>query len=198
MRFNLAVFRDIKNLAKSEKKLIISSAVALSALLILFFAVYLPIKNKVKMFAKEQFQVDSQIKEIQELVDTTAGKGFARLEERFKALDRKFPQEEKEAIILLSAFAQRLNIDIITMRPQSKKDFIDEKENKVVIDGKTCRMVGVSLEMRALYEDLVEYIRILRQMLPSYVSIDNLKIIKDRTDSPVLHIRLNFNLHLLS
>jgi|GEM_PF-901812 len=200
MRFDRDAFRDIKNLAKSEKKLLMSSAIALLALLIVFFAVYLPIKSKVKKFAKEQFQIDGQIKEIEELVgdDTTASKGFAQLKERFEALNKKFPQEEKEAIILISSFAQRLNIDIITMRPQSKKDFLDEKEAKVVIDGKTCRMVSVSLEMRALYEDLVEYIRALRQLLPSFVTIDDLKITKDRTDSPVLHIRLILNLYLLA
>ena len=200
MKFNLDKFRDIQNLIRSEKKLMILSATALLALIILFFAVYLPAQNKAKTFEKESSQVAGQIKQIEDMVGdaTTGGKSLVRFKERFEALDRKFPTGEKEALTMISTFAQRLNIDIGAMKPKPKKDFMDETDNKVMIDGKTCQILGVSLEMRALYEDLVEYIEVLREMLPSLVSIDNLKIIKDRVESQVLHIRLDLNLYLLS
>ena len=65
MKFNLDSVSDIQNLIKSEKKLMISSAIALLALLILFFVIYLPAQNKAKTFEKESSQVAEQIKQIE-------------------------------------------------------------------------------------------------------------------------------------
>ena len=166
MKFNLDKFRDIQNLIRSEKKLMILSATALLALIILFFAVYLPAQNKAKTFEKESSQVAGQIKQIEDMVGdaSTGGKSLVKFKERFEALDRKFPTGEKEALTMISTFAQRLNIDIGAMKPKPKKDFMDETDNKVMIDGKTSQPFSAitlaSPEIKTSYKrDIINHSR---------------------------------------
>ena len=76
--------------------------------------------------------------------------------------------------------------------------FLDENNQKVEIEEKTCELVPVTIEMKCFYKDLVKYIETLKKSLPAFISIERLRINKDKSGIPRLNIVLDLNLYLLS
>ncbi len=166
--------------------------------MIFIFFIYLPSSNRVAQIKKELSTVESQISEIEATISQSKSmdEGISLLRERFRELNNKFPPKEQEAIKAISGLARKLNIEIISIRPQPKKDFFDENNNNVEIDGKTCQSIFVSIEMSCFYKDLVRYIHSLKEDLPAFVSIQNLLVNKSGTSK--LNVILDINLYLLS
>ncbi|MCK5178342.1 MAG: hypothetical protein KAR32_02345, partial [Candidatus Omnitrophica bacterium] len=81
---------------------------------------------------------------------------------------------------------------------QPKVDFLDEDAQKVEIEGRVCQKFLVSIEIKAIYGDLVEYVDNLKESLPAYITIERMRIRKETSGARQLSITLDLNLYLLS
>ena len=110
----------------------------------------------------------------------------------------KFPSREEEALRLVSEFARARGISIISMKSRPKTEFLDVENKSVGMEEKICRILPVSIELTSSYKDLGQYIEILNESLPAYVTIEKLKIRKESGTASDLRIILELNLYLLS
>ena len=112
----------------------------------------------------------------------------------YKDFSSKFPEKEEESLRILSDIARNLNIEIISISPKPKRVF----EAAGRVEEKICQFISVSMEMRGTYFNLVKYIESLKKDLPAFLSIEELRIKKERIEGSLLNIMLTFKLYLLS
>lgn len=192
---------QIRNLSPSQKKIVIISLIVIAVFLIFWLFIYLPTKFTVQRYKSELISVESQIKEIEAVIGEakTRDEGIRLLKARYQELNNKFPQGEEDSLRMLSDFAKKLNIELISIRPQPKREFLDGNNQKVEIEGMTCLIIFVSIEMKCFYKDLVKYIQTLKESSGlTFVTFEKLRISKDKSGTPKLNITLDLNLYLLS
>lgn len=191
----------MKKITPAQKKIIIRGLIVVLVFLFFWLFIYSPTKNEVKKIKLELSGLENEIKQIEAMAGepTIRGETIKSMQERLQELNNKFPAQEEEALRMLSDSAQKLNIELISIKPQPKKILLDQYGKEVKIAEKTCRIVFVSVKMKCRYEDLVKYIEILKQDLPGFVTVERLNIVKDKFGKTVkLNIRLDFNLYFLS
>lgn len=166
---------------------------------ILWMGVYAPLRKSLGELKNELADVQSQIHEIENGIVGGAEMGdrIVRMRERYQKIDAKFPSKEEEALRGIMDLAKQFDMEIISIRPQLKVDFLDEHSQKVMIDGKTCQKFLVSIEMKGAYEDLIKYIHALRESLLAFVTIEGVKIRGRSSMAMSLEIELDLNLYLL-
>lgn len=182
----------------TKNNIVIAGSIVLGIFILLFF-VYFPSKGKMKNLKIELNDVDSQIKQIELVVerDKNPDQVTQTLEERFASLEKKFPQREEAALGLLSDFAQKSNVNIVSTRSQPKILFMGKNGQAVVVDGKSCYKFLISLEMKSTYNDLLNYLEVLDSSLPALVDIERLRLIKDPSGTTLLNVNMDLNLYLL-
>ena len=190
----------INKIASSQKKIIYRSLITISVFLILWLFIYLPAKKRVRGLQSELSRLESEIKNIESIAGkATMSEGVNSMQQRFQELNNKFPAKEEEAFRLLSNFAKKLNIEFISIKPKPKEIFLDEDDQEIKIEEKTCQIVFVSLRLRSDYENLVKYIEGLKDHLPGFIAIEELNIAKYKFQNTArLEITLDFNLYFLS
>lgn len=189
-----------KKISLTQKKIIFIFAIVISAFLLFYFFVYSPAKNKVASLKQELSGVQGQIKAIEAITREakTMEAGIALLETKYQQLSAKFPLKEEEVIKILSDLAPASNIEIISIRPESKTLFLDAGNQKIEIDGKSCQKVFVSIELRGIYHDLVKYLDSVKESMPAFINIEGVKISKDSAATVKLNINLGVSFYLLS
>ncbi len=190
----------MKNISLSQKKIILILGIVAAVFLLFCFFIYYPAKNTVSRIKQELSGIENQIQGIELIISNakTMGEGIKLLEQRYQQLNSKFPQKEEESLRALSDLAPVSNIDIISIRPETKAVFIGANNQKVEIDGKVCQKVFVSIEMNGAYQDLVKYLENLKKSLPVFIGIERLKISKGAKETPKLDIALDISFYLLS
>ena len=183
----------------TQKKIIVLSFIIIATFFIFGFYIYLPNKNASDKIKSELNNVKAQIEEIEILVGKarTLGEGVKEIRQLNQELRDRFPHKEEEALSALSEFAREMNIEVVSIEPQPKKVFLDENGNRVEVENKVCQSVFVSIKMKSSYKDLIRYIETLKDSLPVFVSIENLKINKGSFQEVKLNILLELNLYLL-
>lgn len=149
---------------------------------------------------KELMTAEDQIKEIEAVISKTKtlGEGIRLLKQRYQELDKRFPIAEEDSLRMLSELAKKLNIELISVKPESKKALFDGHNKNLQIEGRTCQVIYISIEMRCFYKDLVKYLEILKESLPAFMTVERLKINKDRFGMQKLNIILGINFYLLA
>jgi Tfp pilus assembly protein PilO len=190
----------MRKVTLSQKKIIVTSLIVILVFLILWLFIYLPNQNSISRIKSEVLNLENQIKGIEEIMGKTRTiEGSIKLlKQRYQELNNKFPPKEEEGLRMLSDFAKRLNIELISIKPQPNVVFIDKNNKKIEIEGKTCHVVSVSMEVRCFYKDLVKYIETLNKALPAFAIIKRLRINRDKPETSRLNIKLDLNLYLLS
>jgi len=199
----------MEKMTLSQKKTIIQVIVFVLMLFAAWFFLYLPPNNSMKTVKSELLETEKQIEEIERMIDKTTpiNESLDLLRERHARLKGKFPEKEEESLRVLSDFARKFNIDVISTKPQAKKIvYRKDKEEPVKIKGKILQQVYVSIEMKCYYQDLVSYIEMLKNDLPAFMMVESVKIIKDKTKEKnsgsaakfKLNVILNLSLYLLS
>lgn len=148
----------------------------------------------------ELFNKEKQIQDIETTIgkDKTLEKGIELLQVSRRRLNNKFPPKEEGGLEMLSDFAKKLNIEFISIEPKPKQAFLDENGSKVELEGKSCQGVLVAIEIKCLYKELVKYIQLLKESLPAFVTIETLRVNKDKSGMPKLNVILNLNLYILA
>ena len=182
-----------------QKNILLIPAAVILISFIFLSAVYLSAKNKIYALKSTFKETEEKIQKIEKIIDQnqSAGEGIRLLQERNQQIDMKFPSKEEEGLGRLTNIARQLNIDVVSIRPQPKIDFLDAANQKVVVKGKTCQQFFVSLEMKGSYRELVAYIEALKKDLQTLFIIEKLNIKKEVHPSQ-LNITVGINLYLLS
>lgn len=190
----------MNTITPSQKKIIIFTAAAVTAVALLGLFVYLPAVREISLLKGEVSGIRDQIDQIEASVGQghSIAEGIEALKNRYRALDAKFPVKEEKALGLLSEFAKKCNITVVAIKSQPKVGFLDGKDQKVEIEGKICQILPVSIDVKSNYNDLGKYIEMLGESLPAYVTIEELNIRKESGEGPGLRVTMELNLYLLA
>jgi len=198
----------MEKLSSSQKKIIIQAGIFILALSLAWFFLYSPSRKNLNEAKQDFSAVEQEIQEIESLVDGSVpiAESLSMLKEKYQELDSKFPDKEEETLRMLSDFAQKMNIDIVSIKPQRKRTvWRKEEEEAVQVDGKICQCVTVSIDVRCFYQDLVKYIEMLKKDLPAFMVVESVRLLKDKTrvkESKLTRDKLNVilivGLYLLS
>ncbi|OGX08685.1 MAG: hypothetical protein A2Z88_11510 [Omnitrophica WOR_2 bacterium GWA2_47_8] len=160
-----------------------------------------PRRNYLTQLKKQHAAIQNEIVQIESNFSDRRSlqEGIKSFEEKMAALNSKFPAKEEESLGLVSELARKRNIQVLSVKSSPKAFFMDENQQQVMVDGKICHKILISVDMKSTYEDLIDYIKALKDSLPAYVTVENLRINKDLSaTSAVLNISLDINLYLLS
>jgi len=190
----------MKKLNPSQQKNIIATVITVAVLIAAGVFIYLPEHNKLDQIKEQLTAVEYQIRQVQGAADTNKAieEKIKALQARYQFVESKFPSREYEALRLLSDFARKVNIDILSIRSEPKAMLLDEDQQKIEADGKVCQKLPVSVELKCRYQDLLIYMAMLKESLPSYVMVEGLRVRKDETGASKLNITLDLILYLLS
>ncbi len=190
----------MNTITPSQKKIIIFTAAAVTAVALLGLFAYLPAVREISLLKGEVSGIRDQIEQIEASVGQghSIAEGIEALKNRYRALDAKFPVKEEKALGLLSEFAKKCNITVVAIKSQPKVEFLDAKDQKVEIEGKICQILPVSIDVKSNYNDLGKYIEMLGESLPAYVTIEELNIRKESGGASGLRVTMELNLYLLA
>lgn len=199
MRFSLLKdFDRIRN-SPSQKKILALAAMTAGFLLLFILLVYLPGRSSTARLKRELVQTRARVSELQSVVNMGRDirQGISLVKDQYTWITRKFPAKEEESIQLLNEFAQGMNVEVLSIKPQPKVPYLDERNAPVFLDGRSLQAVEVSLSLRCMYKDLMSYVQKLNDSLPGYIVADRLKIARDRENSLKLLVDMEFMLYLL-
>lgn len=187
------------DITQDQKKIIIISAVVVFVFLLFFFIFYLPASKKISNLKIELNSTQSQIQGIEMLLAGSGSRDEAirLLKEKQGYLINKFPQKEEESLRLIPEYARKMNIEVISLQPGLKTEFLDEADKKVIIEGKVASYLPITIEVSCFYKDLVKYLLELKSKLPAFVSVISLNVKKDRVSIGKVRAIIELNLYLL-
>ena len=167
---------------------------------IFWLIISIPLNQLKHSLKAELMGLEDQIQQIEAMgdQDKTKEEKVRILREKYQLLGNKFPEKEEESLGLLSSYAQELQIEVISIKSQPKKVFLDVNHKKVEAGGKSCQEIPVTIEMKGTYQASVQYIEMLREVLPAYVVVEKIKMHKDPLEPSRLDVHLDLNLYLLS
>ena len=198
----------MEKISLNQKKILIQVGIFIVALSLVWFFLYLPSIKSADKARKELSAIEKEIREIESMLDDSVpiDESLTCLKERCEDMKNLFPDKEEETLRAISEFAQKLNINIVSIKPQQKRIiWKKEEEEALQVDGKICQCVTVSIELRSFYQDLVKYIEMLDKELPAFMIMESVKLIKDKVrvkqlnlNKDKLNVTLNIGIYLLS
>ncbi|MBF0511278.1 MAG: hypothetical protein HQL13_03015 [Candidatus Omnitrophica bacterium] len=192
---------QIQGLTKSQQKIImIASIVGFISLAFLFF-IFLPAHTNVEDMKTELAGIETQIKDIENKAGgaRTLAEGIRRLELRNKELEAKFPEDMGESLNTIAQLVRDCHLKIISLKPSFSKALVEENDKEVEVEGKTCKTVFVTLNLKGTYHNFIKFRDIIQDHLPGFVVMEMMNIIHESQNEPQqLTIVLAFNLYLLN
>jgi len=160
---------------------------------------YFPGSKQIAGLKIELALTQQQIKSIEELLSGSQGRDEAIrvLKQRQLYLSNKFPQQEEESLRLIPEVARKMHISVVSLRPGSRGEFLDRSGRQVVIDGKRASYLPITLEVVCFYKDMVSYLTELKNVLPAFISVVSLNVVKDSQLNGRVRSIIGFNLYLL-
>ena len=188
--------KKLKRISRSQKRIIIVSMAVLVVFLAVWGGMYVPTQEWIDRLKKDLDGIERQIREIEAMITDgkEMGEGIRLLEGRYQQLISKFPSREETALTSLFDLASRVNMEITSIRSQVKRLC----RQPVTTEGKSCYEVPLSLELRGSYQGLVEYIGLLRESLPAFITFEKINIYPGKSGTSELSISLEIQLYLLA
>ena len=187
------------DITQNQKKIIIMSAVGLFIFLLLWTFLYYPSSKEIANLKGELASTEQQIQGIEMFLvgSKSRDEAIRLLKQKQQYLSNKFPQKEQESLRLISEVARNMNIEVISLQPQSRTEFLDASGKQVIIEGKIVNYLPITLEAVCFYKDLVKYALELKNNLPAFINVNNLNIKKDNQTTGKIRVSIEFNLYLL-
>lgn len=175
------------------------SAVGLFIFLLLWTFLYYPSSKEIANLKGELASTEQQIQGIEMFLvgSKSRDEAIRLLKQKQQYLSNKFPQKEQESLRLISEVARNMNIEVISLQPQSRTEFLDASGKQVIIEGKIVNYLPITLEAVCFYKDLVKYALELKNNLPAFINVNNLNIKKDNQTTGKIRVSIEFNLYLL-
>ena len=187
------------DITDNQKKIIIISLGVIFIFFLFWIFFYFPANVKVSNLKKELVVTQHQIQGIEMLLADAQSpdEAIRLLKQKQQYLSNKFPQKEEESLVAIPAIARKMNIEVISMQPQVRSEFLDASGKTSTIDSRVVNYLPVILELTCFYKDLVQYLLELDSALPAFVSVESLNIKKDDRTPGKIQATVNLNLYLL-
>lgn len=187
---------DFKNIKKHEVVIIAMAGTVILFIIIFWLVIYGPAKKRMNDLKNQFNAVEAEIKKIEAVAEggKSLDTAYAEFYRRLTALDAKIPREEKATLGDLSAQADKMNIEISSIRPEK----IRESGLAVKVEGKTVKAMPISMHITCGYITLGEYLRALKETLPALINVDLVGINGPVREGGRLDIKLNITLYLLA
>ncbi|MDD5282161.1 MAG: hypothetical protein PHC37_06215 [Candidatus Omnitrophica bacterium] len=187
------------DITRNQKNIIIMSAAALFVFLLFWIFLYFPSSKEIASLKNELISMQQQIQGIEIFLSGSQSRDEAirALKARQLYLSNKFPQGEEESLRFIPEIARKMNIDVISIRPGLRTEFLDEAGKQVIIDGKTASYLPITMEVTCFYKDMVAYLTKLKSLLPAFISVVNLDVRKEERLNGKINSTIGFNLYLL-
>ncbi|MDD5128524.1 MAG: hypothetical protein PHO40_02595 [Candidatus Omnitrophica bacterium] len=187
------------SITKNQKKIISVSAAGVFIFLLAWVFFYLPGSKEANRLKDELALTQQQIQGIESLLSGSQNRDEAIriLKSKQQYLSNKFPSQEEDSIKLIPEIARKMNIEVVSLQPGSRSEFIDENGKPVVIDGKVASFLPITMEVVCFYKDMVGYLLELKNVLPAFISVQNLNAKKDNQSTGKIRSTIGFNLYLL-
>lgn len=186
-------------ITENQKKIIIISCAGFLVFLLLWIFLYLPAAKEIRKLKGELASVQQQINVIESFLSGSQNRDQALrlLKEKQQYLSNRFPQKEEGSLKLIPEFARQNKIQVISLAPGAKTEFLDKSGKQLIIDGKTAYYLPITMEMNGFYKDLVRYLLELKNNLPAFASVISLSVKKIDQSSGKVRANVEFNLYLL-
>jgi Tfp pilus assembly protein PilO len=191
---------NIKNIDINQKKIIIIAFGVFLLSLVFWFFIYTPAQKGIRVMKTDLGVINTQIKEIESIISEakSVDEGIRVLKERSEVLKARLPRQEEGVISVLSDLAKKTGVEIISINPQSKTDYLDDNGNKIMIGDRCLQSMLVPVELICTFKDLIRYMEAFRSQSPAFITIESLTINKGAAISLKLNIRADLKLYLLS
>lgn len=187
---------DIKNIKRHEAAIITMAAIVILFIIIFWLSVYSPAKKRMNDLKNQFNTLESEMKKIEAMAEggKSLDTAYTEFYRRLTALDAKIPREERTTLGDLSAQADKMNIEVSSIRPERVK----ESGLPVKIEARDVKAMPISMHIICDYITLGEYLNALRDTLPALISVDLLTINGPPSKGGRLDITLNLTLYLLT
>jgi len=187
------------DITRNQKSIIIMSAAGLFVFLLLWVFLYFPSSKEISGLKNELTSMDQQIQGIEILLSGSQNRDEAIriLKQRQIYLSNKFPRQEEDSLRIIPELARKMNIEVVSLQPGLRAEFLDENGKQVIIDGKTANYLPITMEVVCFYKDMVSYLTELKNILPAFISVVNFNVRKDDQLNGKVRSTIGFNLYLL-
>ena len=187
------------DMTENQKKIIVISLSGFFVFFVFLVFLYFPASRKISGLKQELAQTQVQIKGIEMLLAGAQSREEAirLLKQKQQYLSNKFPQKEEESLRFIPEIARKMNIEVISMQPQTRAEFLSVSGKQSTIDGRIVQYLPVTLELTCFYKDLVKYLLELDLGLPAFISVQSLSIKKENSVTGKIRGTVDLNLYLL-
>ncbi|MCK5580235.1 MAG: hypothetical protein KAJ18_03075 [Candidatus Omnitrophica bacterium] len=190
----------MQKISLAQQKIFMFMSIGVGIVLIVLLFIYLPGQGVIGRLKDEMKGIESQIQQIESVIDQkkTIKEALQDIANQYDGLERKFPKREEDALRLMNDLARELKIEIQNTRTQRKTLFLDENNQQVVMEGRRCYKVLVSMKLKSNYSTIIKYLERLKIDLPVYLTVEKLNIRKSSAPGKTLDVHLELNVYLLS
>lgn len=182
----------IKNLKLPKNiKFIVAGAIVLAA----GISIFLSYEKEAKKLNAQISKVNEKSADIEEKINKV--KAIKKERERRLVLYDVFPRKEEQGLRTIFNTAKSRDIEVNFVEPQPKEMFYDGARNALAKDGLTAYSISVTLKIKCVYADLVEYIRGLGESLHGFITIENLSIVKEDFEKDARKVEMGLKLYVL-
>lgn len=188
----------MKNLFKRKNRKLYATAALLT--LLSAYIIIFPANSRSKELNKEIYQANLLIKQIENDKErlVPVDQRISELKTMKTELSNIFPDHEEESIGLLTQLAKNNSLEILSLRPEIKKSITTQSKTPLDIDGKEFGSIFISIKMKGNYEHLMEYLKNVREKIPSLITIESMRLTQTEETENNLTITLNLNVYVAS
>lgn len=185
---------------QAQKKIIFIALVMVLSFSLFLLLVYLPTKSRAERLRSELSDLEAQIKaaESYTLGARSPEEGVKLLKERYRYLDSKLPLNYAQALAMIPELARRLNIEVLSSNNTAPAQFIDKAGLRMEIEGRSCSLISVSMDLKCSYKDLVRYLDALKKVVPVFITVERLSVQRENQLSARLNVKLSLNIYFLT
>ena len=156
-------------------------------------------KNQIRMGKLKFKELNSNISQIQNMIGASQSveKGRELLKNKLNLLNSKFPSKEDAALQALSELAKFFDLNISSIKFNSKETYLTKGGQSKIIDGKECKLLNVFIILEGSYQDFFQLIYKMPGSLPVLIKIEHFTMHKSALHPKWLDITLELKLYLL-
>jgi len=143
--------------------------------------------------------------EVNQIKNISGGKNsleeaIVSLQGKLDTLNMQFPDREEIILRELSSLLARLNIEVVSFRPQRKSIVTEIENSPIAVKGCSIQEMSMAISVKTAYKKLIEFFKILKRDFPIYLRVESIRMQKKSADksSALLNADLALDAYLIS
>lgn len=171
---------DKIKITKKQKNILMIVGIIVSAFIVFIVLIYIPLKSQLIRVKKEYYDIESEIKTIKNIAgkDKPLEEAIGLFKTKLDTLEKQFPEKEEIILRELSGLAGRLDIEVVSIKPERKRVIRDLNGIPLSIKGCYVEEMSVSMSLKAPYKTMGQFFKNLYEDFPIFVKIENINITK--------------------